>query len=99
MFGTTGPPHVWYNWAPEWFEKSLEGFQKGFTKVWAVWEDFEGFGIVLEGLGSFGRSWDSLGGFRKVWKGLGWCRRFRLVWQGVGGFGKVWEGLKSVGRL
>ena len=89
MFGTAGPPHDWYNWAPECLVQLCprmsgttgppNGFEKnpkGFERV------YEG----LDGLGRFRRVWE-------VWEGFG---RFGRVWDGVEGlgwFGRVWAGL------
>ena len=87
MIGTTGPPNVWYNCAPaclvqlgpRMVSRRIRKGSRGFTKVWTVWEDFEGFGRVWEGFGRFGRVWDGV-------EGLGW---FGRVWAGLGKFGEV----------
>ena len=78
MFDTTVPPHVWYIWAPNGLRRVRKG-SRGFTKVWTVWEDFEGFGRVWESFGRFGRVWDGV-------EGLGW---FGRVWAGLGKFREV----------
>ena len=88
--GTAGAPNVWYSWPPAYLVQlgpRMSGTtgppnglrriwerSKGFTRVWTVWEDFEGFGMGLEGLGSFegglersGRVSEGLEGFGMVW--------------------------------